>query len=296
MGGAEALRALARADLVAIGGGGIFGNDMGLLTQLLPLVAAAARVAGKDTAFLAIGAYSSTPVWVRRCLRAVAARSELVTVRDVESAAVLGAPPDAVLVDDPAIDLEPAPAATGRAALLAAGVDADTAVLGISLKPTHYPDRNARQIEVAVELADWWDEHVGGDVAMLCFSEHGDNGLGAACSDVSMAAEVARRVRAPGRVHAFGTGLSPTVLKSAIGSMAAVVGHRLHSQIFAVSIGTPCLGISYERKADSYLAEVGAPRVDLFGLRAEPILEWLDGLRAAGALAAPSSSRQQAVT
>lgn len=96
---------LLRCDAVAIGGGGMFGNGMNLMTSLLPVIALLSQKLGKDTLFLATGAYSSSPSWVQRCLKQVAASSVLVSVRDKESAAVLNRGAETVIVDDPAINL-----------------------------------------------------------------------------------------------------------------------------------------------------------------------------------------------
>ena len=121
------------------------------------------------------------------------------TVRDQESAAVLDCGDRTVLVDDPALYLEPAPAAEGRAIMRAAGLPLDVEVLGLSMKPTGFPDRDEKQIEVAAAAVDWWHRRSRGHAALLCLSERGDNGLGLAWSDVSMGQEVIRRVESSRR-------------------------------------------------------------------------------------------------
>ena len=65
-------------------------------------------------------------------------------------------------------------------------------------------------------------------------------------------------------------------MKAAIGELRVVVGHRLHAQIFAWSMGTPVAGISFERKADAFLAARGIPRFDLWALESGDVLAWLD--------------------
>ena len=272
------LVALLRADHIAIGGGGMFGNGINLMTSFLPVVALISQKIGKETLFLATGAYSSSPSWVQRCLRKVAASSVLVTVRDDESAAVLGHGPSTVVVDDPAITLVPAPADVGRAALAEAGVRPGRPLLGISLKPTHYSDRNEAQVSVAAALCDWWSRTMDGDSVMLCLSSRGDNGLGSAVSDQSLAERVLNRVSASGSVHQFGPGVSPDVMKAAIGQLQCVVGHRLHAQIYAWSMEVPLIGISYERKADSFLERYRLRRCDLWALDADTLAEWIKSI------------------
>ena len=267
--------ALARCDLIAIGGGGIFGNGMKLLTQLLPVVALAGQAIGKETCFIAIGAYTSSPLWVRQALRRVAARSALVTVRDPESAAVLDCGQRTVLVDDPALYLEPAPPAEGQAIMREAGLAPDVEVLGLSMKPTGFPDRDEKQIAVAAAAVDWWHGRSCGQAALLCLSERGDNGLGVAWSDVSMGQEVIRRVQSPRRVHLVGPDMSPAQMKSVVGQLSIVVGHRLHAQMFAWSVGTTVAGISYERKSDAFLESTGIKRFDLWAVEPSDVIDWL---------------------
>jgi amino acid adenylation domain-containing protein len=274
--GVAALRALAQCDIVAIGGGGIFGNDMKLLTEMLPTVGLAARRFGKETAFIAVGAYTSTPVWVQRRLRSLARRSAFVSARDEETAAVLGSLPLTVLVDDPAIALPPASAAEGLEALVGTGVTDPQRVLGVSMKATRFAERNEKQVEVIAAAIDWWHDEIGGDAVLLCLSERGDNDYGHTASDVTMAKDVRGRVRAPERVRQLGPDLTPALMKSAIGQMRAVIGHRLHAQIFAWSMGVPVAGVSYERKADAFLAQTGATRFDLWGLDGADLIAWLE--------------------
>lgn len=280
--GIQGLMALLRADHVAIGGGGMFGNGINLMTSLLPVVALISQKVGKETLFLATGAYSSSPSWVQRCLRKVAASSVLVSVRDDESAAVLGRGPSTVIVDDPAITLVPAPAEAAWGALAEAGIRPDRPLLGISLKPTHYPDRNEAQVSVAAALCDWWRQTTDGDSVLLCLSSRGDNGLGSAVSDQSLAGRVLNQVSIPGSVHQFGPDVSPDVMKAAIGQLQCVVGHRLHAQIYAWSMKVPLIGISYERKADSFLERHGLRRCDLWALNADTLAEWITSITMRG--------------
>ncbi len=268
--------ALLRCDHVAIGGGGMFGNGMNIVTSLLPVIALIAQKLGKKTIFLATGAYSSSPSWVQRYLRKVASRSLFVSVRDLESAAVLGHGPETVIVDDPAISLVPASAEAGRAALAAAGVRLDKALLGLSLKPTLYPDRNDAQIMAATAAAAWWREATGGECVLLVMSGRGDNGV--SVSDQSLLQEVAARNARHGGIHRFGPDVPPDVMKAAIGQLDLVVGHRLHAQIYAWAMGVPVLGISYERKSDIFLESRRLRRIDLWGLEPELLVRTLSAM------------------
>ena len=270
--------ALLRCDAVAIGGGGMFGNGMNLVTSLLPVMALLSQKLGKDTLFLATGAYSSSPSWVQRCLKRVAATSVLVSVRDKESAAVLNRGAETVNVDDPAIDLMPCSDSNARAALKEAGIRLDRPLLGISLKPTHYPDRNDAQVSAAVAVCEWWGRTFDGDCVLLCLSGRGDNGLGTQVTDRTLAERVLARTSVPEHVHRFGPDVSPELMKGAIGQLGLVVGHRLHAQIYAWSMGVPLAGISFERKSDSFLEAHQLKRIDLWALQADSLIDWISSM------------------
>jgi polysaccharide pyruvyl transferase WcaK-like protein len=270
------LFALLRCNHVAIGGGGMFGNGINIVTSMLPVIAWIAQKLGKPTVFLATGAYSSSPSWVQRCLRIVASQSLFVSVRDLESAAVLAHGPATVIVDDPAITLAPAAAGVGRTALADAGIRLDRPLLGLSLKPTHYQDRNEAQIAAAAAACRWWRETLDGDCVLLVLSGHGDNGV--AVSDQTLLDAVAAQTSTLGGIHQLGPNLSPEVLKAAIGQLQIVIGHRLHAQIYAWSMGVPVVGISYERKSDSFLEARRLRRIDLWALEPSVLVEVLSAL------------------
>ena len=54
-----------------------------------------------------------------------------------------------------------------------------------------------------------------------------------------------------------------------------MVGHRLHAQMFAWSVGTTVAGISYERKSDAFLETTGIKRFDLWAVEPEDVIDWL---------------------
>ena len=271
------VNALLRADVVAIGGGGIFGNGMTLLPKLLLPVALVLRVLNKKVIFVAIGAYTTAPRWVKALLRLLARISSLVTVRDAESRDVLGKKVS-ILVDDPAIALAPVSRAEAREALSAAGVDLSRPLLGISLKPAMDPSIDDTQRAVARAAADSWCRDTGGDVVFFSLSERGNFGLGTSITDLSMAGDVIRTSSYATRMHTFGPQVRPDLMKGVIGEVHGIIAHRLHAQIFAWSMNTQLLGLSYERKADAFLDGVGAKRLDLRDLDANEVVGWVGAL------------------
>ena len=162
--------------------------------------------------------------------------------------------------------------------MLEAGIRLDRPLLGISLKPTHYLDRNDAQVSAATAACEWWGSHRGGDCILLCLSDRGDNGLGCEVSDLTLAEQVLARVSAPENVHLFGPHISPELLKAVIGQLQLVVGHRLHAQIYAWSMGVPLAGISYERKSDSFLEARQLKRIDLWALHPDILVNWISSV------------------
>ena len=67
-------------------------------------------------------------------------------------------------------------------------------------------------------------------------------------------------------------------MKAAIGQLQLVIGHRLHAQIYAWSMGVLVVGISYERKSDSFLEARRLPRVDLWALEPGRLVEILSAM------------------
>ena len=57
----------------------------------------------------------------------------------------------------------------------------------------------------------------------------------------------------------------------------------------------PLLGLSFERKAEAFLAQVGATRLDLDQLDAAAIVTWLSGLERGRRAAADAGSAQSEV-
>jgi polysaccharide pyruvyl transferase WcaK-like protein len=113
-------------------------------------------------------------------------------------------------------------------------------------------------------------------VIFFSLSERGNFGLGTSITDLSMAGDVISASTYSSRMHTFGPHVRPDVMKGVIGEVQAMVAHRLHAQIFAWSMNTPLLGLSYERKSDAFLDEVGAKRLDLRRLDLEDVVAWLD--------------------
>lgn len=76
--------------------------------------------------------------------------------------------------------------------------------------------------------------------------------------------ETARRVRAAAgdspRLHLVEDELSPAEMRGFCGAMDVFVGTRMHSNIFALSMGVPTLAVGYQPKTAGIMAQLGLER------------------------------------
>jgi hypothetical protein len=106
--------------------------------------------------------------------------------------------------------------------------------------------------DAAEILARRWIER-GGAVAGLAISTHADYGLGLARRDEVLINELGQRLGR--KVPVLGPQLEPTLAKAVVGEADALFGLRIHSLVFAVSMGVPCLGVGWEERTTAFLAE-----------------------------------------
>ncbi|MEC3982067.1 polysaccharide pyruvyl transferase family protein [Amycolatopsis sp. H20-H5] len=239
-------RGLRWSDAVVVVGGGMFGAGLPPMVRLLPRVVDAAEAAGRDTAYLAIGAYPGMPSAVLRRLRAAKGR---ITVRDGLSVETLGG--GVPNIGDLALGLRPESHEAAERALAGAGVDRSAPLLLLSLKALPDLARMTALQDACQLAAQRWRES-GGVVAALALSTHADYGLGLARRDAVLAAELAERLGEP--IPVVGPQLPPALAKAVVGQAAGVLGLRLHALIFAVGGGVPCAGFTWEEKTQAFLA------------------------------------------
>ncbi|MEX0626202.1 MAG: polysaccharide pyruvyl transferase family protein [Chloroflexota bacterium] len=238
--------ALRRHRSVLIGGGGLFGRDMGRIGRLLPLYGLLAAALGRTVRIEGVGIDPDLTgihrLLVRRLLQAAAQ----VSVRDGVSAAVVrewGF--DVVASDDLSAHMPAAPAAIGRGLLRTAGVGEGRKVVGLCL--TAVNDAITDRVSAAVLAA--MRRHPEMEFCFIPMSQHpyleGHNDL-----------VLARRLQAswPGLRIVEGAH-HPSALLSLFGSLDAVVGMRYHSLLFAERAGVPLVPLSYAAKSDAWLAE-----------------------------------------
>lgn len=245
----DAPRALLRHRGLVIGGGGLFGRDMGAFGRLLPLAGLGASATGREVALIGVGFDRAMPRSSAFLVGRLAAAATSVTVRDEASRSVLAGFGTAARIGP---DLSSFVPSAGRAAgarhLRAVGLDQSRRpVVGLALTAID-PGLAARVRRAVVSAVDALP---GVDFCLVPMSRHP---FVAAHNDElfarSLAAERPRlRVLVP-----------PDDAGQLLGifeAFAAAVCMRYHSLLFAERAGIPIVPFAYADKCRQWLAECG---------------------------------------
>jgi polysaccharide pyruvyl transferase CsaB len=251
-----ALTALARSDVLIVGGGGIFSGHMGAMSGLIPAFGLMARVRKARVAFHGLGVYPSTPWWVRRMIRWLAPQLASFTVRDCVSARTLSSwGVTAQPIPDLSMCMPSAPADRGAEILRSLGLEAGVPTVALCLTATE------RRIEASLL------EAVPRLVAALpqvqfCFvpmsqhpkvSHHNDLLLG-------------RRLQADvPRLAVLEAWHHPSDMLALFSHFTVAVCMRYHSLLFAQRAGAAIVPVPYAEKCESWLEECRVPSVELNG-------------------------------
>jgi len=239
---------LARHRTMLIGGGGLFGRDMGAIGRLLPAFALGALAMGKTVAMHGIGIDRDLGPLARRTLRHVASRATELSVRDVASRDRLGVDPARVSVlPDLSSRVASAPPDAADAFLRAAGLDPARPIVGLALTGL-----NAELREPVLEAAA---SVIGGmPRTQFCFVPMSRHPYVEAHDDLRLGRELQRRAS---RVVVLDGALSPSLAIAVFGRLSAAVCMRYHSLLFAARAGVPIAAIPYAPKCDEWLREAG---------------------------------------
>ncbi|MBP3966921.1 polysaccharide pyruvyl transferase CsaB [Paenibacillus lignilyticus] len=253
----EIVRAIRGSDGLISGGGSLLQDATGAktipyYTGILKL----AQLLGKPTFAYAQGIGPVNRRWMDRLIRGVMRRSAYVSVRDAESAALLGrmgVPRERIdVVPDPVMAL-PLPAAIVAGAG-GVGADAAEAAAGISPLPV-----------VGVSLRHWRKD--GADLARVAAA------LGALArsravrlrflpfhtpSDAEASRWVMEQLGDLGASVAeiAEPGDDPQLMLLEVSRCDALLGMRLHALIYAANQSVPMLGLSYDPKIDQFLNRI----------------------------------------
>lgn len=240
--------ALLRHRTLLIGGGALFGRDMGILGRLLPFVGLAAVVAGRSVALAGISVDEKTPRAMRPVLALLGRAARLVQVRDRASVTFLaGLGVAAVLAPDLSEFVEPASSAAGRAVLSAAGVPEGRPVVGLAL--TAVEPTLAAKVEAG--LPEWLAAYPGAAFVAIPTSRHP---FIESHDDLVFA----RRLAAanPG-IHVVPGPLDPSTMLALFGELDAAIAMRYHALHFAKRAGIPVVPLPYAPKCVAWCEDEG---------------------------------------
>lgn len=248
-----ALPELLRHRTLMIGGGGLFGSDMGLVGRLLPAYGLAASVRGLTVALHGVGIDPDLRASAALPLRRLARRAAQILVRDRRSAEVLrewGV--DAAVGPDLSAWLPAAPPAVGAALLRSAGLDPRRPIVGLSLTAVD-PRMGELVLEAVAACLDALPE------LQFCFIPMSQHPFVARHNDLLLARQL--QARSP-RLRILEGTPHPALVLAAFGHLAVVVGMRYHSLLFAARNGVPIIPIAYADKCRTWLAERGEALVE----------------------------------
>lgn len=240
--------AVARADVVLSGGGGLLQNATSLKSLLYyaGIIRTALR-AGKRTM---VFAQSIGPLdfWGKRTVRECCKGLHAATVRDGRSRAVLaplvpGTPIERTA--DPVFLYDPPQTSGARADVLA---EAEPLVIVAVRKTAHYADG----VSVLAAAVDRLAERHGARVAFVPFG---------GISDAQAATLVIRKCRSKPMLVPCD---SLDEIAAAFARATLVIGVRLHALILAVRFGIPFLAVPYDPKVAGLIEDVQYPLASLW--------------------------------
>lgn len=250
----QSVRALRSHSSLIIGGGGLFGRDMGALGRLLPLYALLASALGVKVAIHGVGVDREMRPIAARLVRRLGRRAVAFTVRDQRSAEILAEwGIRAEVVPDLSAGVEPAPARRGSELLRRAGIDPKGPVVGMALTAVRAPQAAALEAAVAHCIAELPD-------VQFCFIPMSQHPFVLAHNDLLLGRRLQRR--SP-RLAALEGSLSPEEVMAVFGRLTAAVCMRYHSLLFADRAGTPIVPVPYAPKCEVWIAEHGLQGVPL---------------------------------
>jgi polysaccharide pyruvyl transferase CsaB len=276
---AEAVRA---ADLVLIGGGGLFHDYNGFVPDGLltagnwglgfqVTAALLAALYDKPLMLYAVGVGPLFSGEGRKFTLAACEAAQAITVRDEGSKQILesiGVPTTKVVVTaDPAFLLERASSERVAQILEAEGLSPGESLVGVALRPWTFDAQPVFWEQQVAAGLDKFLERFSGKVIFLPFQRI----PGELENDIAVAERVQSQMRRQDQTVLFRTRYDPAELAGILGACQLVVGMRLHAVIFSVLGRVPCVALRYDPKVEEIASQAGLREwmIDLGVLTAE---------------------------
>lgn len=255
------------ADLLISGGGSLLQDKTGYgLSVLYYLgVVLIAKLLGKPTVLYAHGIGPINKRLNRRLTKWVVNQVDLVTVRDEKSKEELGnlgvTKPPTHLTVDPVFYQHPVNRwGDNKAKKILAGLEESGPVIGISVRD--WLGEKGFLEEIA-KAADELARVLGAKIIFIPMFPD---------KDLTVSQEMVKLMKSPAQV--LGESLTDKELLNLFSRLDLLIGVRLHSLIFAAVAGVPMVGIGYDPKIFSFLAQMGLrPAGDVHTLKAKELVQ-----------------------
>ena len=257
----EILNAYADADIVISCGGGFLGGfEIGSLLHVYGIYFA--KLLGKPTIIYGQSVEPFGNRLISLATKFVLNRVDLITVREELSLAYLKSlslKPEVLLTADAGFLI--GSISSHESLKLLAGEDiyqSQRSLVGVTVRKwdfLEYSDANLRftnYLEVLAKTTEWLIYNMKATVVFfpqVIYAPKDD--------DRVVSSEIASRIGEKQNIRVLTKDYSPEELKGIIGQMDLFIGSRMHSNIFALSMGVPTIAISYRRKTDGIMRMLG---------------------------------------
>lgn len=256
-------RALRNADLVIIGGGGLFQDIYNWYPiPFFTLMTLLGKLLRKQIMFYALGIGPLRTWFGRKLCRLAASMADLISVRDEESKKLLldlGIGQDIYITADPVFALSPAPVERAEQILAREGVPLDGRLkVGIALHEL-LPWGEGKKQELARALDKLSDQR-DANLVFIPFGQYTDSWFGSELVppvDLRSSLKMARMLIHGSTVL---TGrYTPQEVMAIVGQMDLMISMRLHGLIMATAMGVPAIGLTYrqETKLKNLVRSIG---------------------------------------
>ncbi|KRF35877.1 polysaccharide pyruvyl transferase family protein [Paenibacillus sp. Soil787] len=151
--------------------------------------------------------------------------------------------------------------------------------IGLTMRFWHFPGSSNRK-----ELLDQYKSAVKESIQYLLANYKVDIFLMPQCvgpgedNDLIISREIYQSFSGNNKVHLLDQDFIPEELKYVYSRMDLFVGTRMHSNIFSLSEGVPCVAISYDLKTDGIMQAVGLQDyvLDIKGIESKELILKLD--------------------
>jgi polysaccharide pyruvyl transferase CsaB len=239
----EVIQAIARTDVVIIGGGGIL-IDQAHSNLKYSLVILVAYIFQKPTMVYGIGLDTLTGSIARKSIKFSFNKVDVIALRDKESKEgmrKLGVRTPIYVTADPAFTLDTPHREDFREVLNRAGIyEKSSPLIGISVWPTDNINSYQRVLQIFADLADHLIVKYGCRIAFLVMSTIGFEG------DLEGSYRIVEMMKHRDGAQVLGVDYHPRALMATFGQMDLIIGMRYHSLILSTLMHVPLIGI--ERK------------------------------------------------